>query len=361
MRHDFLSIGDIATDAFIKLKDAWVETDNPEHKQELCMLFGEKIPYESVTEVCGVGNSANAAVCATRLGLSSGLISNVGGDENGKKCLDSVRNEKVNTDFVYVHKDEKTNYHFVLSYGAERTILVKHEKYKYSLPNFPTPRWLYLSSLGHNTEKYHEEIADWLNKNPETKLAFQPGSFQIALGTKKLAQIYARTDVFVCNLEEALKLVEGHAEANIASAAARALGIFQQKNIRVSGGVLRERVLLLFNKLHALGPKQVIITNGPKGAYFSSTIEGVRNTTYFMPPYPDPKPPTNRTGAGDSFAATFVSYLALGMEPLEALKRAPINSAYVVQEVGAQKGLLSREKLEEYLVSAPKDFSPQIL
>ena len=80
---------------------------------------------------------------------------------------------------------------------------------------------------------------------------------------------------------------------------------------------------------------------------------------YFMPPYPDPKPPVNRTGAGDAFASTFVSYLALGKPPLEALRRASINSAYVVQHIGAQKGLLARDALETYLHTAPADYQPR--
>jgi hypothetical protein len=34
----------------------------------------------------------------------------------------------------------------------------------------------------------------------------------------------------------------------------------------------------------------------------------------------------------------------------------PINAMSVVQEVGAQKGLLSREKLEEYIRTAPPEY-----
>lgn len=109
-------------------------------------------------------------------------------------------------------------------------------------------------------------------------------------------------------------------------------------------------------ELHALGPKFVCVTDGPAGAYFS---DGADN--YFMPAYPDPKPPLERTGAGDAFAATFVSMLALGKTPLEALRAAPINSAYVVQNIGAQRGLLSREALEQCLTRAPKEYAPRPL
>jgi sugar/nucleoside kinase (ribokinase family) len=63
--------------------------------------------------------------------------------------------------------------------------------------------------------------------------------------------------------------------------------------------------------------------------------------------YPDPAPPVDRTGAGDSFAST--------------LTWAPINSMSVVQYVGAQKGLLTREKLEKYLQDAPEDYKAEKL
>ena len=78
-----------------------------------------------------------------------------------------------------------------------------------------------------------------------------------------------------------------------------------------------------------------------------------------MPPYPDPKPPFERTGAGDAFSSTFVVALALGLDIPSALRWAPINSMSVVQYVGAREGLLTREKLEEYLAKAPKDYEPK--
>ncbi|MDA0987083.1 MAG: hypothetical protein O3A55_05730, partial [Bacteroidetes bacterium] len=33
---------------FIELEDAWIETDNPEKSKELCMRFGDKIPYKAL-------------------------------------------------------------------------------------------------------------------------------------------------------------------------------------------------------------------------------------------------------------------------------------------------------------------------
>jgi sugar/nucleoside kinase (ribokinase family) len=72
--------------------------------------------------------------------------------------------------------------------------------------------------------------------------------------------------------------------------------------------------------------------------------------------YPDPQPPQNRTGAGDAMTSTVVVALALGLPLREALLWGPINSMSVVQYVGAQKGLLTREKIENYLANAPETY-----
>ncbi len=325
---EFLSIGDITTDAFIKLSDAWIETDNPKQELELCMKFGEKIPYESTTIVRAVGNAPNAAVSAARLGLASGLVTNLGDDENGKECTDTLKKEGVSTDYVLVHKGMPTNYHYVLMYEAERTILIKHEPYDYKLPTIePAPKWLYLSSFRGN-ETYHKEIMAYIEAHPETLVSFQPGKFEINLGHEKLAKLYENSDLFFCNKEESQKIL----------------------------GTDTGDFKTLLSGLNKLGPKIVCITDGPKGAY---AYDGHMNEYWFMPIYPDPKPPVSRTGAGDAFASTFTVAIALGKSVKEALRFAPINSAYVVQEIGAQKGLLTHSALEKYLENAPESYTPE--
>ena len=146
---DFLAVGDITTDAFIRISDAWIETDNPKKERELCMRFGDKIPYEFVEVVRAVGNSSNAAVSAARLGLFSGLVTDIGDDENGRECPEALKKEHVDTSFVRVHKAAKTNYPYVLLFHADRTILVKPETYAHRLPAIEhAPNLLYLFSIG---------------------------------------------------------------------------------------------------------------------------------------------------------------------------------------------------------------------
>ncbi len=188
------------------------------------------------------------------------------------------------------------------------------------------PKMLYLSSLGDHTEKYHQDIAAFVKAHPEMKLVFQPGTFQIKLGTEVLKDIYANTYAFFCNLEEAQRILN----------------------------TTEHEIPMLFKKLHALGPKLVFITDGIKGAYASNGSEA-----WFMPIYPHD--PYERTGAGDAFASTVSVALLLGKSISEALTWGPVNSMSVVQFVGAQKGLLSQEQIEHYIKEAPSDYQPELL
>ncbi len=324
---DFVAIGDITTDAFIRIKDAKVTCDSEGRKCDLSLRFGDKVPYEFVEEVKAVGNSANAAVSATRLGLKSALVTNIGDDHNGAECLATLKRNGVATDFVTVHKDKETNYHYVLWFEEDRTILVKHQEYEYKFPDIGKSKWVYLSSIGENTLDYHKQIFEYLKNNPEVKFAFQPGTFQMKMGVESLKDLYERSDIFFCNVEEAKRILNIH------------------ENIDIKD---------LLIKMHQTGPNVAVITDGPKGAYAYDGYEG-----YFMRTYPDPKAPYERTGAGDAFASTFASAIALGKSLFDAFTWAPINSMSVVQQIGAQKGLLDQGEILKYLTQAPEDYKPQ--
>lgn len=328
-QYDFVAIGDITIDAFIELSkdDAKVTKDEKTGRKVLSMYFGDKLPYQDVTIVNAVGNSPNAAVAAHRLGVRSALVANLGHDRNGKDCLDQLRHEGVDTDFVRVHEGKFTNYHYVLRYGPERTILIRHETYPYVLPDFgAVPKFLYFSSIGEHGVQFHHDIAKYVAEHPGTKLAFQPGTFQIRLGVQELRDLYAVTEIFFCNKEEAQQILK----------------------------TTEQDIPTLLRDMKKLGPKIPVITDGPNGAY---ALEG--DTAWYMPMYPDPKDPVDRTGAGDSFSSTFTTAIILGHDVPTALSWGPINSMSVVQYIGAQAGLLTEAQIKEYLAKAPADYKPK--
>jgi ribokinase len=323
MALDFLAVGDIVTEPFIRLKDARVTCDVNDESCTISMRWGDKIPYESA-EIChAVGNSPNAAVAAARLGLATALATDIGNDLVGKGDIAQLKKEKISTKYVRVHKGMPSNFHYVLSYESERTILVRHEEYPYRW-NAPssTPRYVYLSSLAANSLPYHKEIEAWLRAHPDVFLTFQPGTFQMKLGVSDLKGLYERANLLVVNKEEALRI----------------LGLPE------SGGELKK----LLEEMRAFGPERVIITDERNGAYAYDGSEMLH-----IPMYPDDRAPKERTGAGDAFASTVTAALALGKSWRDALLWAPINSMAVVQEIGAQKGLLTRKELEAFLAKAP--------
>jgi ribokinase len=317
---DFVGIGDTVVDAFIRLSVGHIQESA--NGTELCMPYGAKVPFESVTVVPAVGNSANASVCASRLGLKSALVSFLGNDANGKACIERLERENVSTKFVTLENNKPTNYHYVLWYENDRTILIKHTEFITILPDVGEPKWIYLSSLGEYSKTFHFVIAEYMKSHPNTKLAFQPGTFQLRWKTE-LASLYKEVDVLCMNKEEAEVLLD-------------------------MGG---EDIKKLLDGLQALGPQTVIITNGPRGSFMKDYKK-----YYSLPVYPDSAPPFERTGAGDAFFSTFISYLAKGKESDYAIMRAPINAMNVVQKIGAQEGLLSEKEIEEYLKKAPENY-----
>ena len=325
---DVLSVGDIVTDAFIKLFDDQAHVYYNEHGAWLGVPFATKMPFDHAEIIDAVGNSANAAVSFARLGLKSGLVANVGGDKYGRDMIEALHHNKVDSRLVHINPGKKSNYHYVLWYKEDRTILIKHEEYTYRWPHIrdiEKPKWVYFSSISEHALDFHDEVADWLEKEPEVKLAFQPGTFQMKAGTDRLSPLHKLSEVLLVNREEAAGVSKG------------------------DHGNLND----LFDRLHALGPKIVVITDGPHGSYASGP-EG----RFKMPNYPDPKPPYERTGAGDAYSSTFVAALAKGSNIEGALQWAPINAMSVVQKVGAQAGLLSEEKVGELLKKAPDWYKP---
>jgi ribokinase len=326
---DVISLGDVVTDAFIKLIDDKAHTYTNEDGKWLAMPFGMKVPFDHAQVIEGVGNAANAAVSFARLGLGSSFITNVGGDQFGTDIIKALHKQKVDTRFIRVNPGKISNYHYVLWYKDERTILIKHEVYDYHWPHITAkekPKWIYFSSVSANAIDYHDDVADWLEAHPDVRLAFQPGTFQMEAGVERLKRIYARTEIIILNREEA---------------------------VFVTGGDYDD-VHGLLDKLHAYGPKTIVITDGPKGAYASDGDKRLK-----MPLYPDPGPPVERTGAGDAFASTFVAALIKGNSLEGALQWAPINSMNVVQYVGAQAGLLNETELEQLLQKAPEWYKPE--
>ncbi|HEY5110278.1 MAG TPA: carbohydrate kinase family protein [Acidimicrobiales bacterium] len=326
-RFDIVFVGDAAADLYLTLAaDAVTVEDGPESRR-LVLPFGAKLACEVTSTVAAGGNSANAAVACARLGLRTALVAYVGDDLPGREAVASLRAEGVDAALVRLDPTVPTNRNFVLRVGHERTILVHHEQHDCQwshLRRAEIPSWLYLSSVGRDAHEYESQIADWLEATPEVSLAFEPGTLQIARGADQLGRLFRRSSVVVCNRQEAATLTGEHPGAD---------------------------PVVLLDRMLALGPERVVITDGSAGAYGSDGVVRLA-----VPVFPDDGPVTDRTGAGDAFASTLVAALASGLTLEEAMARAPVNSMRVVQQVGSQAGLLDDGTLEVLLAGAPAGY-----
>ncbi len=321
MMYDLIAIGDSMQDIFVELKEAEILTDTKHMKLNLCVTFADKIPAEHI-EFQVAGNSANAAVGATRLGLRCAFYTVIGDDAAGKMIRDKMEDEGVAGRYIVTDKGKMNNYSVVLTYQGERTIILYHQTRHYQLPKLLKVPWVYFSSLGnHNPSflKLHDNVLEYIHSST-AKLAFNPGTYQLRMPIPLLRKVISKSHILFVNVQEAQRILGAQDKINI-------------KN-------------LLF-QLGAFGPKIVVITDGSNGAY---AYQG-NHSFYHIEIFPSQL--VERTGAGDSFAIAFLAALAFNHDVPTALRWGAINSASVVSKVGPQPGLLRKAEILAILRKHP--------
>lgn len=320
---DLISIGDCVVDTFIPLTDAKVLNDKGEAM--LAMRYGDKIPVgDSISLVAG--NAANNAVGASRLKLNTAIYTHIGNkddDENDFRIKNKLKKEGVDTRFIAEDPNLPSNHHVVLNFKGERTILIYHQPWKYKLPDLDKTKWVYFTSLGPTFMESNliAELTNYLERT-NTRLLFNPGTFQLKSGIKKSPRLLSLTELFIVNQEEA-KLI---------------LGIPEEK---------RKEIKKLLKGLLDLGPKMVVITDGEEGSY------GYDGESYYHLEI-FPAHLVEMTGAGDGFATGVLAGLFFGKDLPEAMRWGAANGASVVEQVGPQAGLLTYSQMLEKLKENPK-------
>ena len=319
-------MGDTTEDIFLGMHDASLQCDIDGANCKLCLDYADKIAVESKVDISAVGNAANHAIGIARLGLSSGLYTIVGKDDEGEKTKTILEQNGVDSSFVVFDEEHGTNLSIVINFRTERTILVYHEPRTYQLPDVSPAKWMYLTSAsGNGVKDLHAQTVQFLDAHPETKLAFNPGTHQIHLGKEELLPVLTKTNLLFVNREEAAQVLE-----------------IETRDIKT-----------LASGFHQLGIETVIITDGPDGAYASDG----RNI-YFLAIYPEPV--VERTGAGDAFGSGVLGALIHGKSIVDAMQWGNANSTSVVQYIGAREGLLERPAIE-HMIKEHADVSSRVV
>lgn len=330
---DLISIGDSVIDTFVPLDDAQVHVIGGERK--LCLRYGDKIPVGSSVSLVA-GNAANNAVGGSRLKLKAAIYVNVGGDSDGQKIKNKLKDEGVDTRYVVINQDLSSNHHVVLDFKSERTILIYHQPWQYKLPDLDKSKWVYFTSLSPTFVKSNliSELTQYLERT-NAKLLYNPGTFQIKNGVKKNPRLLSLTEIFIVNLEEA-KLILGHHESE---------KIHPKKLLK---GILD------------LGPRMVIITDGEKGSYALDGLPAGRQGEKYYHLGIFPANLVEMTGSGDAYATGVLAGLFHGKSFPEAMRWGACNGASVVEAIGPQATLLTYNKMQEKLKDHSKIVAKEI-
>lgn len=312
---DVIAIGDTTQDVFLQMSNASLQCDVDGKNCRLCFDYAEKIGVDKKTDVSAVGNAANHAIGVARLGFRAAIYTVVGDDTQGKISKDVFAENGVDTSYVTFDPQHGTNFSTVINYKAERTIFVYHEPRDYNLPDLAPTQWIYLTSAsGEGVEALHTQVSRYLASNPQVKLAFNPGTYQMKLGKEKLQDLLQRTAILFLNREEAMRVL----------------------------GVKDPDVAPLIKAFHSLGVATMVLTDGPDGSYASDGKE-----TWFLPIFDGPV--IERTGCGDAFGSGFLSAILAGKDIQTAMLWGNANSTSVLQYIGAREGLLKPEALEKMI------------
>lgn len=315
MKYDVLSLGPARMDVFVRLPDMDVdEICSIDRKRCVIELgFGEKIAVRDVKFAVG-GNAGNNAVGLTRLGYKTALVATIGGGKQDQEVKQILTGEGVDTTWLATEGDD-FGMGVVINYQEERTILSHYAPVRssFAIGEGVEAAWIYLTSMGENWEGFYKQALEWANTKG-VKVAFNPGGRQLK---GDILPVLGKTEILFVNREEAQAMLKSQ--------------IPNPKDI--------------LEGLYKLGPKVVVMTDGPEGAYL---FDG---TKYWHAGIV-PAPVVERTGAGDAFGAGFMAGILGGTTVQEALKWGSVNSASVLGYVGPQAGLLHKEQMAEWLAKA---------
>jgi len=309
---DMITMGDVTIDNYFIFQDASVQCKLKKRDCVLQLRYADKIAVEKFDKFTA-GNAANNAIGSARLGMKTALYAEVGNDTSGKELIQTMRKEKVNTQYMKQNKDQQTNISAVLSFQGERTIMVYHAERDYKLPQLTKTQWIYLTSMGpHNKQLkgFHKECNEYIEKHTEIKVGFNPGTHQMKLPKNMLKDTCSNTECLSLNVEEAEQ-------------------ILNKKN---------KSIHEYLEEFHTWGVKMVVITDGPKGSYGSNGLQSFHCKIF-------PAPIVDRLGCGDSYTTAVIAALHNKQPLQEAMVWGSINSASVIQYFGPQPGLLTKNAL----------------
>jgi len=311
---DFISIGSVTRDVFMKSKDVkTIRSASFKTGEGMCIPFGSKVRVDEIVYTVG-GSAANAAVTFARQGYSSGCIGRLGDDIRGQETKKVLARDGVDTAFLQFDKKEYTAYSTViLGANHERSILSyrgageRIAEKDISWAKLAKAKWFYITHLAGKSAPLYPKLVRFAVRHG-IKVATNPGATQLS-NPKMMLPLLKHIDVFIVNREEASYFVN-----------------IPYKNTDA-----------IFRKLDLWVKGLVVMTDGPAGVTVSD------GKTRWHAGVLKEKRVASRTGAGDAFGSGFVAHLHGSKGNVErAMQAGSANATSVIQYIGAQPGILKK-------------------
>jgi len=280
------------------------------------------------------GAELNVAIGCARLGLKSGWISRLGNDDFGKYILKTVRGEGIDTSEVELVDGYPTSVYFreVLADGSSRSFYYREKSPTSTMKcenlnenYFKEAKVLHITGVFPSITKNNQDIileAVKLAKKHNLTISFDP-NIRLKMWTKEEAKIYI--EKILPNVDV---LLIGDEEIEI-----------------LLGETTIEAAIKTF---HNYGIEKVIVKKGAKGAV-SSDGKNIYEVDAIKP-----KALVDTVGAGDGFAAGFLTELVKGKNLEDCVRFANAVGSLVVGVEGDNEGLPYYDDVLVHLGQAKK-------
>lgn len=305
---DIVTFGSATWDIFIRDNDLSFTAGGKTGK-EVSFPLGSKIDVDEIHFFSG-GGGTNTATTFTKQGLRTAYYGSVGDDPAGEAIIKDLKSRNVNTSLIQKNLKRPTDHSLVLSIpNLDRTIFsYKGASSLVDFRNFNVlSKYFYLAPLSGDLAKSFEFLVNYAY-DKGIKIAVNMGQNQIELPKKKLKKILSKTNILILNKEEASNL----------------------------SGISYTQEEKIFNTISSSYPGIFVMTKGSKGL---SVFDG--KTRYNAGIIKSVV--VDRTGAGDSFAAGFVSEYIISGDVVKAIQFGSANATSCLAKWGAKNGLISRE------------------
>ncbi len=274
----------------------------------------EELPIEDLSIHCG-GAATNVAVGLSRLGHEVAFLGCAGSDPIADRMLGELRSEGVDLSRLIVKKHQMTGMVIsILDHHGERRLMT-HYGANAAMSEADLPEDLFATaSIFHMSSPQLHMVRPLLERAKKNGLqtSFDPGSLICRHGMEVLGPLLPLVDLLFLNRVEYQQLVGDHEDLDFS---------------------------LFFSK----GCQTVIYKQGKEGSILV-TREGVQFASQGFS-----VKPLDTTGAGDAFAAGYLSAMIRGLSATDRMRYANGTGALSVTARGAKEALPDRHQLESFL------------